>query len=319
MDPLDFAVYRFLSPHGEARFWAGRRVIDPRITPREIAEEIGLGEGGVRTRLHHLAESGFLKDQIVVPNPSLFGSRVYVADLLVRQSGEVDRILRDLTLVEGVVFTRDVMDEDERKIQVHYVSASPEAAARVAALVARLSPTGTPIAARPYFIPPCDRELSTLDWRVLQDVWRHPAASFAEIAKSVGISVKTTARSYHHLLDSRACWWTHGPESEEFPLSLVCADLRSPEDRGPILGWIGQEAPAWMPVPHDGIGLAPEDAATVLAGLVPADVPTALERFLRKLAGKEGIMRIRRTFPLGSASYPAWFAERIASQVRARS
>ena len=319
MDRLDFAVYRFLSPQGEARFWAGRRIIDPRITPRGIAEQVGISESGVRTRLHHLTDRGFLKDKICIPNPSLFGRRVFVADLLVRQPGEVDRILRDLTLVEGVVFTRDVLDEDERKIRVHFVSESDSTAARVGALLGRLSPAGAPFRPQPYYIPPCDRELTTLDWRVLKDVWQHPDATFSKIAENVGISIKTAARCYHHLIDSRACWWTHGPNSEEFPLSLVSADLSRPQNLDSILGWINKEAPEWMPVANDGLGLEPEEATMVVAGLVPADVPTVLERFLRKFASREGVDRIRRTFPLGSAVYPAWFADRIAGQVHARS
>lgn len=318
MDTLDFAIYRFLSPDGVARFWAGRRVIDPRTTPREIAERVGIRESGVRTRLHHLAERGFLRDKIVVPNPSLFGKRVFVVDLLVRQPGEVDRMLRDLTLVEGVIFTRDVMDEDERKIQVYFVAEAERSASRLAALLNRLSSEGAPLVPRPYHTPPCDRELSSLDWRVLHDVWRRPDATFAQIASTVGISLKTAARSYHHLLDAKACWWTHGPDSEEFPLALVCVDLSGPEDLDPVVGWVHNEAYPWMPVASDGFGLAPEAAANVLAGLVPADLPTVLERFLRKLAGVEGVVRIRRTFALGSATYSAWFADRFAGQVPAR-
>ncbi len=318
MDLLDFAVYRFLSPRGEARFWAGRRVIDPRITPREIAEQAGVSESGVRTRLHHLAERGYLADQSVIPNPALFDRRVFVADLLVRQSGEVDRILRDLSLVEGVVFTRDVMDEDEREIQVHFVSESESTAARVGALLGRLSPTGTAVVPHAYYTPPCERELSSVDWRVLQGVWRHPDAGFAEIARTAGISLKTAARSYRQLIDARACWWTHGPNSEEFPLALVRADLRGPAHRDAVAEWISREAPAWMPVTSDGFGLEPELAGAVVVGLVPADAPAVLERFLRKFAGIEGVARIRRTFALGSALYPTWFSDRIAGRVAAR-
>jgi DNA-binding Lrp family transcriptional regulator len=319
MDSLDFAIYRFLSRDGEARFWAGRRVIDPMVTPREIAERVGISESGVRARLLHLAERGFLKDRAVIPNPSLFDERVFVADLLVRQSGEVDRILRDLALVDGVVFTRDVMDEDERKIQVHFVSENDSAASRQAALLGRLSSAGRPVVAQSYYTPPCDHTLSPLDWRVLQHVWRNPEATIGEIAETVGVSLKTAARSYHLLIGSRACWWTHGPGSEEFPLALVRVDLRSPRAREPITGWILNEAPAWMPVASDGFGLEPERGATVLAGLMPADAPTILERFLRKLAGEEGVAKIGRTFPLGSAAYPAWFADRIADRVRVHS
>lgn len=319
MDPLDLAVYRSLSRGGEARFWAGRRIIDPRITPREVAEQVGISESGARMRLHRLAERGFLRDRTVVPNPSLFGQRAFVADLLVRQSGEVDRILRDLALVEGVIFARDIMDEDERKIQAYFASENDATASRLAALLGRLSPAGGSITPRPYYIPPCGRELSSLDWRVLQQLRDYPDATFAEIAESVGISVKTAARSYRQLIDSRACWWTHGPGSEEFPLALVCVDLSRPEDRDPVVGWVGAEAHGWIPVASDGFGLDPADAGSVLAGLVPADLPAVLERFLRKLAGVEGVERIRRTFALGSAIYTDWVTDRALPHGNRRS
>ncbi len=313
MDPLDFAIYRFLSPGGEARFWGGRRLIDPRITPRTIAERVGISESGVRNRLEHLAERGFLKDQVVLPNPSLFGRRLFVTDLPIRQSADVDHLLRDLGLVDGVVFTRDILDESERKMQVHYVADSTATAARVGALIGRLSPGGAPAAPRPYYIPPCSRELSPLDWRVLLFLRREPEAPLAEIHDAVGISLKTAARCYHQLIDAHACWWTHGPASEEFPLALVRIDLASAAHRDPVIGWIERSTHGWMPVAGDGFGVEPGGGATALAGLVPADVPTSLERFLRRLASVEGVAEIRRTFALGSSIYPGWFTDHIAS------
>lgn len=318
MDHLDLAVYRFLSPGGIARFWAGRRVVDPRITPREVAEEVGISESAVRARLRHLADRGFLKDRCVTPNPALFGRRVFVADLLVMHSGEVDRMLHDLALVEGVVFARDVLDEDERKLQVYFASETDVGAARVAALLGRLSSEGTALLSRPYYLPPCERDLSSLDWRVLQEVLRHPEATFAEVAKTVGISLKTAARGYNFLLDHHACWWTHGPTSEEFPLALVRVELEDRVHRDPVLAWVGQQAIDWMPVAGDGFGLDPGNAAALVVGLAPADLPTVLERFLRKLSAVEGVARVRRTFGLGSTSYPAWFADRVTERLHAR-
>jgi DNA-binding Lrp family transcriptional regulator len=318
MDPLDFAIYRFQSPGGEARFWAGRRVIDPTIPVREIADRVGISENGVRARMRSLVERGFLGPKAVTPNPSLFGARVYVAELPVLEAAEVERLLRDLALVEGVIFARDVMDEEERKIRVHFVSDAEPATARRAALLRRLSPSGEVHAPQLYWIPPCDHELSPLDWRVLQAVWLHPDASIAEIGTSVGISLKTAARRFHQLIESRAVWWTPGPALEEFPLALVSIFLRGPEDRGSIAGKIARETSAWMPVASDGLGLEPGAQATLIAGLVPADAPAILERTLRKFAGLPGVTKVRRTFALGSTGYPAWFAERIADRIHPR-
>lgn len=317
MDPLDLAVYRFLSPGGEARFWAGRRILDPRITSREIAARVGISESGVRHRLRRLTDAGFLRDRTVLPNPSLFGQYLFVADLRISQSREVDRILRDLALIEGVVFIRDVLDENERKIQVYLVAETEAAAARRATLIGRLSASGGPLRPRPYYVPPAGRDLTSLEWRVLLFLRHNAEASLADIGEAVRISLKSASRCFHHLIDSRAASWTHGPTSEEFPLALVRVDLEKAAHRDPVTGWIAESEHAWIPVASDGIGLAPETATTVVAGLVPADVPTALERYLRRLASVEGVSGVRRTFALGSAFYSQWFTDRIAHRVLA--
>jgi len=313
MDPLDFTVYRFLSPGGQARFWAGRRVIDPRITPREIGEAAGISERGVRTRLEHLAKQGYLNDRAVIPNPGLFGRRVFVADLPVRRSGEVDGLFRDLSVVEGVVFARDVLDEEERKIQVYFVSESEAPAARLATLVGRLSPAGRPVEPRPYLVPVCSRSLSVMDWKILSELWRHPDATFLEISENTGVSLKTAARIYHQLIDSHACWWTHGPYSEEFPLALVRIVAATSPYVESIRGWLVDDGQPWMPVAPDGYGAEPSGGPSELIGLTAADAPAVLERFLRRVAALEGVDQVHRTFALGSAIYTSWFADRLAT------
>jgi DNA-binding Lrp family transcriptional regulator len=319
MDPLDFSIYRFLSPNGEARFWAGRRSIDPSVPAREIADRVGISENGVRARLRGLEERGVLRGRAVIPNPSLFGVRVYVAELPIQSAGEVARMFRDLALVEGVIFARDTMDEGNRVVRVHYVSGNEPTTLRRAALIRRLSSTGKLGSPQPYWIPECERELSALDWRILQAFCRHPDATVGETARAVGISLKTTARRYHELTDAHACWWTHGPDAEELPLALLRVELRGPEHRDPFAAWILRETSNWMPVAGDGLGLAPESRETVVAGLVPADAPAVLERLVQKIVDRPEVASARRTFALGSRSYPAWFTEQIAERVPVRS
>jgi DNA-binding Lrp family transcriptional regulator len=315
MDPLDFAIYRALSPGGEARFWAGRLVIDPAIPAREIAEKVGISENGVRARLRGLTRQGFLRGKAVTPNPSLFGVRVLVASIPVHEAGEVERIYRDLGLVEGVIFARDTLDEGNRQVRVYFVSDTEATTARRGALLRRLSPSAqieTPV---PYWIPPCDREPSPLDWRIVEAARRSPDATLTETARAARISLKTATRRLHLLVASRACWWTYGGDSEELPLALIRVDVHDPPHRDPVVGRILELAPEWMPVAHDGLGLEPESVTTVIAGLMPADAPTLLERTVRSIAGIEGVTKVGRTFALGSMSYPAWFADQVAARV----
>jgi DNA-binding Lrp family transcriptional regulator len=318
MDRLDFAIYRFLSPQGEARFWAGRRLIDPTIPAREIAERVGISENGVRARLRGLTERGILRGTSVTPNPSLFGVRVYVAGVPVESAGQATRLFHDLDLVEGVVFARDTLDEGNREVRVHFVSESDSTTRRRATLLRRLSPHGQLSDPELYAIPPCERELSPIDWRLLRAWYRQPDATVAATAESVGLSLKTTSRRYHELVDSRACWWTHGPNSEELPLALIRVVVQDPAHREPVAGWILREAPDWMPVAADGLGQMPDSGRTVIAGLVPADAPAILERMVQKLADHPGVVTVHRTFGLGSKAFPTWFADRIAERTPAR-
>ncbi len=318
MDPLDFAIYRYLSPNGEARFWAGRRIVDPTIPVREIAERVGVSENGVRARLRHLTERGFVGRTAVTPNPSLFGVRVAVLQLPVKEAGDVERMLRDIALVDGVVFARDVMDEEDRKIRVHFVSDSEATTARRAALLRRLSPAGLNRAPEDYWIPSCERELSPLDWRVLRAVWQTPDASMAQVASSVGVSLKTTARRLQELRASRACWWTPGPGVEEFPLALVRLLLEREEQREGVLGQIAKAANPWMPVAPDGDGTDPATRPPTLSLLVPADAPAVLERAVQKFAVIPGVRRVHRTYALGSMIYPTWYGERLKERAAGR-
>jgi len=318
VDHLDFAIYRFLSPGGEARFWAGRRIIDAAVPAREISESVGVSENGVRSRLRGLVEQGFLRGKALTPNPSLFGVRVFVVPLPIGTPTDAGRVFHDLPLVDGVVFARDTMDEGEREVQVYIVAPHDSAATRLASLLRRLSPAREVRPPEPYWIPPCDRELSPLDWRLLDAMGRLPDATVPEVAKAVGVSLKTAAKRAHQLIESRACWWTHGPDAEEFPLALIRLELRDGSERAAVAAQAAREAADWIPVAIDGLGLEPTAAGKVVAGLVPAEAPTVVERTVNKLSAVPGVEGVRRTFALGSKSYPSWFQDRVADHLANR-
>ncbi len=315
MDVLDFAIFRQLSPGGEARFWATRCVIDPRISAREIADRVGISENGVRARLRSLEKRGFLRGGEVCPNPSLFGASMVVAEIPVRDTNDVDRLFAELALVEGVTFARDILDEDNRKLRVHYVSDTPAATTRRTALLRRLSPSGTLRGPDPYWIPTASRELSPLDWRLLRTLRKLPDAPIARVAAEVRISLKTAARRYHLLIDGQACWWTHSRESEEVPLALLSVSVPEPSARSRVATRISEELENWMPVAPGGLGSPPQENSTLVAGLTLIATPTSVERIVRRILAFPGVVSVRRTFALGYAAYPEWFDQRIAEEV----
>ncbi|MCI4368004.1 MAG: winged helix-turn-helix domain-containing protein [Thermoplasmata archaeon] len=318
MDALDFAIFRFMSPGGEARFWGSRRLIDPRITPREIAERVGVSVNGVRARLAALSTAGFLRGSEVWPNPSLFGVRLSTVEIPVTDASEAAVLLDDLALVDGVTFARDLLDEKDRKLRVSFVTDGTATSGRRMALLRRLAPRGLLREPVGYWVPPCEAELSPLDWRVLLALRKAPDDSLSRIAETVGVTLKTGARRFHRLLDQRACWWTHSERSEEFPLALVAAHVGTAAEREEVAGELPRLTESWMPVGADGMGVEPGARALPVVGLVPVGTPVQLERLVRRIAGLPGVNRVERTFALGSRGYPGWFDRRLEERTRPR-
>ncbi|MGI0130807.1 MAG: AsnC family transcriptional regulator [Thermoplasmata archaeon] len=318
MDALDYAIYRHLSPDGQIRFWGSRRTVDPRVSAREISTKVGLSETGVRSRLRALERRGFLRGRETWVNPALFGVTLTVCDIPVTGSQEAERLLREVALVDGVTFARDIMDERNREIRVYYISDSVAETARRTALLRRLGASEQFRGPTAYWLPSCSRALTRLDWRILSAFRQHPDAGASELASEVGISVKTAAARFHQLLDSRACWSSLSSASEEMPLALLSVQVREGSSRSEVAHRIAGGHPGWMPVARDGLGEAPERPLTSLVGLVPAEAPAALERAIRRTLDIEGVADLHRTFALGSSSYPQWMDERLAESMRAR-
>lgn len=315
MDATDYRIYRYLSRDGEVRFWASRRVFDPRVTAREIADRVGLSEAGVRLRVQQLKSRRLLGGSEVGVNPALFGASVVVAEVPVTRPQESERLLRDLAVVEGVLFARDLLDEQSRKVDVYYVSDTPPATARRTALLQRLAPGGSVRGPVPYWLPPCERSLSPLDWRLVLAFRRNPDGTLARFASASHVSRKTAALRYGALLDAAACWWSHASDAEEWPFALLRVALAPGVERARIARDVARVNDLWIPVADDGLGVAPTSVAAPLAGLVPVDRPAALERAVRATLAVEGVSDVRRTFGLGSASYPAWTDEQLAHRV----
>ncbi len=313
MDATDYAIYRYLAPEGLSRFWASRRVLDPRVTARALAARVGLSEAGVRARLKGLKERGLLRGSTVHLNPSLFGASVAVLDVPVRDPRDSEGLFRDLAVLEGALFARDVMDETERKVSVYLAAESPSALTRRSALLRRLAPGEALRPPRPYWVPRCERSPSALDWRLLSAVRAEPDGTLADLAERARLSLKTAARRLGALVDDHAFWWSHSSATDEWPLALL--DLGTPDASASqsIAAFAGRPGHVWLPVAPDGLGSDPGSGEPRLAGLVPAETPAGLERTVRQLLDLPGVERVRRTFGLGSATFAQWADERLGA------
>ncbi len=316
LDGVDFAVYRYLSPDGAARFWGCRRIFDPRVGAREIADRVGVSESGVRARLRTLRELGYRRDSVVWPNPSLFGVSLHLAEIPIAEVGESRQLLHDFALVDGVTFARDVLDEHDRKLQVYFVGEGPTDLLRRTALLRRMAGDRDLRGPRPYHVPESPQRLSPLDWKIVRAAREAPDDTLLRLSRRLALSLKTTSRRYQALIESRAIWWTQGPTSTEFPLALITVGTEDRVDADAMAARVATETSNWMPVAADGRGAPPLAPAHDFAGLLFADSPAAVESVGQSLLDRTGVTTVRRTFALGSAIYPGYFDEQIARRLR---
>jgi DNA-binding Lrp family transcriptional regulator len=318
VDARDFAVLRWLSIDGVARFWGSRRVLDPRVTARQIARKVGLSETSVRTRLKSLEGRGLIRGHELWPNPSLFGAKVLMAEVRVRTTRDVARLFEEFALVDGVLLARDFLDLEMRRLQVYYVADTPADTQRRTALLRRLAQPESMTGPVPVFTPPGPTDLGPLDWSVLAAMGRHPDYGVARIADEVGVSLKTAARRFHRLLDDRACWYVPGPDTEDGPWAFVQVRCTDRAARDAVAERLPRMFESWMPLAPES-GTRPDaDPEREFSGLLLMESLAQLERGIRTLEAVPGVESAYRGFALGTRTYPSWFRRQIEGRIRAR-
>ncbi len=316
MDALDFGILRGLSPGGRARYWGGRRVVDPRISARALAQAVGVGEARVEARLRDLERRGFLRGTEFWPNPSLFGAAIAVSDIPVRETREVVRLFDSLRRVDGVTFARDVLDEQERKVQVFYAAEAREPTAARTEHLRALAPSGALEGPRRYWIPACEGEPSPDGWRLLRAFRTTPDASLAEVADALHLTVRAAARECRRLIEARAAWWTPDDATEEIPSAWLTVALVPGVDPTAVARWVARNTERWMPVATDGLGVPPSSPRRSVSGVVLVDPPSSLEGTVHGLLDVPGVEGVRRRFVLGSVSFRAWIDARLEEAPR---
>lgn len=310
-DALDFQIVRWLHPGGTVVSWAGRRVVDPRITAHFVAAKVGVSDTAVRTRLRALRAAGCFAISELVPNPGLFGASVGGAEIAIPARGQVPQLLDRVGEVQGVLHARCVFDGTAHRLRVFYVrDGSSRTAERIAALAAR-APTGRLSSTWESYVPPGPGWLSPSDWAMLRTMRAHPTYGIGELAEATGLGLKSTGRRFHRLLDTRACWYTPSPESEWGPCALVEVGCRDEGTRGRaealLRAWPEGSAPLQLGRKEGGPGSSP----VTLGALVIADRIASVDRLASELESLAGVESVRWWFTLDGRAFPTWWSEEL--------
>ena len=318
LGPVDAAIYRALFRDSEARFWGSRAVVDPRVSLAEVSRRTGIARTTVQARFSLWRRGGFWLGHEVWANPALFGARVATVDLAVESPSEVDRLMCDLSEVEGVLSARDLQDEGGRTVRVHLVDDGPRELARRLRHLRRLAVTGPDPVAQPFWVPRPARELSGLDWRVVACYRTFPGATLTEAAASLGITPKTLAQRRSQLVEQNALWWMLNTNTSKFPTAAFYLRLRDPALREEVKSRLLSEVVGWIPCADDGFGRSPGPELDMVAGLALVETPASVDDVARRIAGVSGVAAVRWRIPRRFRSYPDWLDRQLRAQMTER-
>jgi DNA-binding Lrp family transcriptional regulator len=319
VDDIDLDILRWMYPGGVFSFWG----VDPRITPTEIASHVGLDRTAVWDRLRKWKREGFWNGYEVTLNLTTLGQEEVRVEIQVADSAEGSALLGKLEHVDGALWARACFGDTitERNVEVVVVvlvGDDPAHLERRLRSLRQLAPTG--VIGGPFRddSPPCTRDLTPLDWRVIAAIVANPNASPSRVARLLGVTRKTLVRHHSSLIDSHAVFYV--PKVDWARLGCVALELfcDDPEAVDRVRRAVEARFPhaiPWALRPRsEGIN-AGWDNSTCFVEIVPAHSPHEVQTIVRDLSMIAGVRKVRPEYWGPERRFPRWVNQRIAEHL----
>ncbi len=317
MDPTDLRIVRWMYPGGTWGPWG----VDPRVTPGEIGQRVGLGRGAVWARIRSWLKEGFFRPYEVRPNYRLFGVDLQQVDLHLADPSDATNVMDELEVVDGVTsawmgFGDTASADSVWRVSVYCVVEGRSSLERTMRMFRRLS-TGR-VADGPFVfhLPEVTHAPSALDWRVIDALRADPRASLTRVARQLGVTLKTLIRRRDALLDGHAIWYFPQFDWGQHP-SIVLRVFHD-ERRGAssVLRDVEDRYPEFLPMSLEDLGYYRHELESKrFVGLrVPAGSPDQVQRIMAEVAQIPGVVRVRSDLQGPWRHYPAWLERTLAAR-----
>jgi DNA-binding Lrp family transcriptional regulator len=320
MDDLDLDLVRWMYPGGVWSPWG----TDPRISVAEIASHVGLNRTAVWARFRKWRRVGFWDGFETHVNVRIFDVGLLVASFRVSDSAEGWDLVDRVGEIEGVLggslhFGDSLGGGDVEHVGVTMVNDGPAGVLRRLRALTRLSPTGVVDGPVPVEPPPCARELTPLDWRILEAMLAYPNASAPRVAQVVRVSSKTFDHHRSALIDDHVV--TSAPKFNWSKIGCVTLSFycHAAGDVGGAARALTDRIPHSIPVSQSGFSRVTPDfeASNCFSFIVPAHSPNEVQTLVRDLSQLPGVTRVRPELWGPWRGFPYWVTERIAQRLTA--
>ncbi|MCI4366091.1 MAG: winged helix-turn-helix transcriptional regulator [Thermoplasmata archaeon] len=320
MDDLDLDIYRWMYPGGVFSMYG----VDPRITTSDIAPHVGLTRTAVWARIRQWERDGFWKGLRVHPNPTIFGEKIYRVEIPVADTVEGGNLIDELEVVDGILGANISFGDTSNDKMVHVVVLRFTAAGAIEVdrrmrVLRRLSPTGT--AHGPWIdeVPDVTRTLTALDRRIIGLLVKNPNASLTQVARLLGVTLKTLVRRRSALLDAHALFYRPNVDWTKHPSVTLLFFCWEVADVDRVKAAVTLRFPHFLHFPRVGVGYMGEayTANDWFAGLVPAHSPREVPVLVLELSRLPGVKTVRPEVSGPSRSFHRWANQRGAELLAA--
>jgi DNA-binding Lrp family transcriptional regulator len=322
VDDLDLGILRWMHPGGVWTIWG----IDPRITTAEIAQHLGLRRKAVWTRIRKWKRAGLWRDPLVRLNPRVCGMELFHAELPVVDPSAGSIVMNQLAGIDGVgganlAFGKTESGHSEPVVQLSFIAGASADLTRIVRLLKRASPTGVVYGPYRFKPPPCARELSPLDWRILGSMVATPGASLSQISRSVGVTLKTVTRCRSLLLESRAIWYVPNIDWSRLPSVVLALFCHEAGDVDRVRSALDARFPQYLPMSFEGLGDVEDlyPSQTIVAARLPAHSPGESQNLELELSLLPGVRRVESVIWGADREFSSWEGRLIAARLAARS
>ncbi|CAM5387714.1 Lrp/AsnC family transcriptional regulator [Leifsonia shinshuensis] len=181
---------------------------DGRLSFAELARELGVPRPAIAARISPLLESGELRIVAAV-HPRFFGLNV-MAHIAMRISGDVDRVVEEITASVATVFISETVGPEQLVVEVHVRTLG-----ELQAILKTIRGLPGVLDARhliydhvlnSFFLGAEPEgpgiELDDADGAIIQILQHDGRAPYRELARHAGLSITAVRSRLHHLVDS---------------------------------------------------------------------------------------------------------------------
>lgn len=309
MDALDVRIIRAMDIRPFAR-WPRRRC---GIRPAKIAQELGVIEQTVRDRIARLESDGVIRGYHLLPNMRHIDLDIESVHWELDEAPD-DETLARLKAVDGLVaalrfygphvcfdISHASRDQRRRRLQVveHLLGGSPDI-----------------LWAHNLAFPDVDRELSTLDWRIIDARRTDARRPATDVAAAVGVTPKTVRKRYNAMLDDGSV------------VEYASFDFAAMENAVPFIlyVWFLEEGPnpttELLEVIEDhrlGHFRATVPESGIIVTQLVASNPAEVQDLVDAVEAIDGVSRSDPQMPTGGFWNETWIDELVDTQTKVTS